>query len=95
MAAMHKEPNSNEEIPELCMKTFLSLEKALVCLWLACGLAVAGIGGAVTWAFATNSSIVSMKEKQANDESRIDMLDKEINKKLDILISRKGTTDAQ
>lgn len=89
MAAMHKEPSSDEEIPELCKKTFLSLDKALVALWLACGLVVAGIGGAVTWAFATNSSIVSMKEKQANDESRIDMLDKQINAKLDILINRK------
>jgi hypothetical protein len=82
-------PKSIEEIPELCMKTFLSLDKALVALWLAAGLCITCIGGAVTWAFATNSSIISMKEKQANDESRIDMIDQQINKKLDILIARK------
>jgi hypothetical protein len=41
----HKEPSTDEEIPDLCKKTFLTLDKALVCLWLASGLVITGIGG--------------------------------------------------
>jgi len=85
----HPKIADEEEIPDLCKKTFLTLDKALVCLWLASGLIIAGIGGAVTWAFTTNSSIVTLKEKAVANEQRIDRLDAEINKKLDILVARK------
>ena len=85
----HHRITDEEEIPDLCKKTFLTLDKALVCLWLASGLVIAGIGGAVTWAFATNSSIMTLKEKAVANEQRIDRLDAEINKKLDILVNRK------
>jgi hypothetical protein len=85
----HHRITDKDEIPELCLKTFLTLDKALVVLWLSCGLIVTGIGGAVTWAFATNSSIVILKEKEATNETRINMLESQINQKLDILIKQK------
>lgn len=81
----HHRITDEEQIPDLCKKTFLTLDKALVALWLACGLVITGIGGAVTWAFATNASIITLKEKNIANEQ----LNESIMSKLDILIARK------
>jgi hypothetical protein len=78
-----------EEIPELCIKTFLTMDKAIVAVWLAAGLMLTGCGAVVAYGFATSAAIVTLKEKEANNESRINALDEQVNKKLDILIARK------
>lgn len=81
----HHRITDETEIPDLCKKTFLTLDKALLALWLAAGLAITGIGGAVTWAFATNASIITLKEKNSANEQ----INASIIAKLDILIARK------
>ena len=79
---MHKEPNSKEEIPELCKQSFLTIGKALAILWILAGLLISMSVTGVTYAFATEKSLTEMKSAQ-------NMLQEQINNKLDILIKQK------
>lgn len=81
--------DSEEDIPDLCKSLFLTKEKFLSIIWILAGLLLATGGGCIAWAMATNGSIVELKSKQETQDSRIEYLDAQINKKLDILIKQK------
>ena len=83
------EPSTTEEIPPLCKATFLTINKAIVILYIACGIVLGGVGTAVTYAISASTLAATLKEKTAENESRIDRLETDINKKLDIIINKR------
>jgi hypothetical protein len=80
--------DSESDIPDLCKSLFLTKEKFLSIIWIVAGLLLAGGGGCIAWAMATNSSIVELKSKQGAQDNRMEYLDAQINKKLDELLKR-------
>jgi hypothetical protein len=83
------EPSTTEEIAPLCKATFVSISKGLAILYIAAGIACAGAATAVTYAIAQSTTVATIQEQTATNSTRLDKLDAEINKKLDILIQRK------
>lgn len=83
------EPTTKEEIPNLCKETFLPWKKAMVVIYVIAGLVLSGAGTAIAWAMTTNTTLTRLTEKSITIDQRQDRLDKQINDKLDILISRK------
>ena len=83
------EPSTTEEIPPLCKATFLTINKAIVILYIACGIVLGGVGTAVTYAISTSTLVATLKEKTTENESRINRLETDINKKLDIIINKR------
>jgi hypothetical protein len=82
-------PSTTDEIPQLCKATFLTINRAIVILYVACGIVLGGVGTAVTYAISASTLVATLKEKTAENESRINKLETDINKKLDILIKGK------
>jgi hypothetical protein len=85
---MEHRRKTDEEIKEVCQKTFVTMDRALFALWLACGLVLTGAGTVISYGFATSNSITQLKDSQTSDQGRLDRLDKDINSKLDELIKR-------
>jgi hypothetical protein len=83
------EPSTTEEIPPLCKATFLTINRAIVILYIACGIVLGGVGTAVTYAISTSTLVATLKEKTTENESRINRLETDINKKLDIIINKR------
>jgi hypothetical protein len=83
------ESSTTDEIPPLCKATFLTINRAIVVLYVACGIVLGGVGTAVTYAITTSTGLATLKEKTVENESRINRLETDINKKLDILIKGK------
>ncbi len=80
--------DSEQDIPDLCKSLFLTKEKFLSIIWILAGLLLATGGGCIAWAMATNSSIVELKTSQTTQDNRLEVLNSEINKKLDIIIKQ-------
>ena len=83
------EPSTTEEIPPLCRATFVSISKGLMILYIAAGVAFAGATTAVTYAITQSTTLATLAEQTAENKCKIDKLETEINKKLDILINKK------
>ena len=74
------EPHVKDEIPELCKQTFVSTRTGLCVIWTAILLMLSGLGVAVGWALTTTQAITKIESTQS-------ILQDQINKKLDILLS--------
>jgi hypothetical protein len=74
---------------DICQATFLTLSRAIVIMYIAGGIAISGIGIAVSYALTTTSDISTLKEQSAQNACRIDKLETQINQKLDIIIRQK------
>ena len=73
---MRQSPKVHEEIPELCLATFISKDKVPGYLW----AVIIILLSAVTWALSVESRQASI----ANDVSHLQQMDK----KLDVIIGR-------
>ena len=71
-------------IKPVCEASFVKMKA----LWIAVPVALAMLGACVTYALSTSTDISTLKSSVAETRAKVDKLDVEINKKLDILIER-------
>ena len=84
----HGKVDSKDDIPDLCKATFLTQDKFLSMVWIIAVLILTGGGGCIAWAMATTNSITELKQTQIEEKGKVEYLQNEVNKKLDILIKR-------
>lgn len=82
------EPSTKDEIPPLCRATFLSIDRAIVVAWIVAGLVITAVASSVTWAWSVDHDITIGKEQTAVLKSKMDIVEEQINKKLDVLINQ-------
>jgi len=86
----HPEIVSDEDIPDLCKKTFVSITNAVKTLWVvAIVIVLPSAGAGIGWSIVIGKEQVHQNDKIAVAESKLEKLENEINRKLDILIERK------
>jgi hypothetical protein len=88
-AHAHSRISDNDEIPDLCKKTFVSIDSAVKILWvvaivLVLPASIAGIG----WSIAIGKEQLRQDTRLVEIEGRQNALNTQINEKLDILIKR-------
>lgn len=88
MTQPHKSIEAIEDIPDICSMQFLTKEKMLGWLWVLVLTVMATAGTCVAWAMTVNTSITELTQSQIYQDSKIQYLQDEINKKLDILLKR-------
>lgn len=81
--------DKEEEIPDLCKSLFLTKEKFLSIVWIVAGLILTGSFGCIAWAMTTTNSITELKSNQVHQDSKIEALNNEIIRRLDIIIKQK------
>lgn len=86
---LHHETISNEkDIPDLCKALFFTKEKLYGMAWILASIFVLGYGAAVAYAIGTSVSITKLESEININKKNIEYLNDQINKKLDILISK-------
>jgi len=85
----HLHIDCEEDIPDLCKNVFLTSRKFLGMVWVLSCLLLGTLGGCLTWALTTSSSVVKLEEGQKACVRDLSQIKNEINTKLDILIDRK------
>lgn len=88
-----RHPFHDNTIHDVCLKTFLTMDRAIVAFWilLCVGLGMAGTG--IGWALNQTEKITILQQGYLDDKNKLDYLSREINSKLDRLIAenkRKG-----
>lgn len=82
---MTDEKTGDEQpIRPICAAMFLSKAS----LWAIIPIAIVIIGAAITWALSTGADVSVLKSSAAEMTNRVDRLDVQINKKLDMLLER-------
>jgi len=87
----HHRISDDDDIPVLCKKTFVSISNAVKSLWIVAIViilpaSIAGIG----WSIAIGKEQIRQDDKVSALECRINYLEANVDKKLDILIKREA-----
>lgn len=86
LTSPHMCGQSNEEINLLCQTTFMKVKQALNTLWVIVPFILAACAAVVGYGFTNSQKVTSIFERQVTDESRLNILETQVNNKLDRLI---------
>lgn len=78
----------HDKVLDICEEKFISRKSVWNSFWIVIPIVLVLMGSAVAWAITQTSDVSSLKSTTAEMSHRLDKLDSEINKKLDILIER-------
>lgn len=80
--------DSEDEIPDLCKNIFFSKDKLYGLAWALAVVFVLGYGAAVAYAISNSVAVSKIESKTAVNENNIEVLNTQINKKLDLLLDK-------
>jgi hypothetical protein len=86
MSEMNEEEKT---IHALCKETFVSKSAGLGIIWVLAGILLSMAGTAVGFALTTSTEMTKSRSDISYIQSKQDKLDRDINRKLDILIDKK------